>query len=141
MSAPTPSWSPPAHRDETTVQIAPGLQEETKKALEQTLITGLDRMAFSQEHLVNLSLLLWEKTDESFGPCADTVSWLQETPYFRDYLAKDPAFGDVLAGVLPEQEHNALHAAAASKADSAKERAQPEGVSPSDVEANVVVES
>merc|ERR1712151_926251 len=30
------------------------LKEETKQALEQTLSSGIDRMAFSQEHLVNL---------------------------------------------------------------------------------------
>jgi len=134
-------WGQLAAPAETRSPNAPSLQEETKQALEQTLNSGLDRMAFGQEHLVQLSLLLWQKKDESFGPCADTVSWLQGTPYFRDYLAKDPAFGDVLAGVLPEQEREVLRAAAASKVESAKETAQEAGVSPSDVEANVVVES
>merc|ERR1712194_266905 len=58
---------------------AEALKEETKQALEQTLCSGLDRMAFSKEHLVNLTMLLWKKSDPRFGPCAKTVSWLQET--------------------------------------------------------------
>merc|ERR1712151_506340 len=98
-------------------------------------------MAFSKDHLVSLTMMLWKKGDPRFGPCAETVSWLRETPYFRDYLAKDPAFGDLLAGVLPEQERKALHAASASKADATGTEPMKEaGVSPADIETHVSVE-
>jgi len=116
------------------------LKAETKQALEQTLSNGLDRMAFSTEHLVNLTMLLWKKSEPRYGPCAETMSWLRETPYFRDYLAKDPAFGDALTQVLPEQELSALQALSAAKVAEKGETKATEGVSPADIEANVSVE-
>merc|ERR1711920_857970 len=99
-----------------------------------TLSSGLDRMAFSKDHLVSLVMLLWKKGDPRFGPCAETVSWLRETPYFRDYLAKDPAFGDALTGVLPEHEMSALEVMRAAKATSEQgEFRESDGVSPADI--------
>jgi len=92
------------------------LEEETKQALERTLLSGLDGMAFSKEQLVDLALRLWHRDGQHYGPCAETVDWLRGTPYFREYLVKDPAFGDVLASTLPE-----------SKGRAAPARSAPEG--------------
>jgi len=115
------------------------LKEETRQALEKTLLSGFEKMAFGAEHLVNLALLLWQKSDAQYGPSADTVSWMRETPYFRDYLAKDPAFGDVLAGVVPEHACEAM-SSSASKSDAIKAKPAA-GVCQGDIEANVLLES
>lgn len=86
------------------------LQEETKQAIEKTLLSGLDGMAFSKEQIVDLVLRLWRR-DGQYRPCAETMAWLQGTPYFREYLAKDPAFGEVLAGALSKHENMAMQEA------------------------------
>jgi len=113
------------------------LKEETRQALEKTLLSGLEKVAFGAEHLVDLALRLWHKADAHYGPSADTVTWIRETPYFREYLSKDPAFGDVLAGLVPEHGGETLPCKQEGKSG-----AEPAaGVCPPDIEANVVLES
>merc|ERR1711963_530636 len=52
-------------------------QEATKQALQRTLLSGLDGMAFSQQQLVDLTLRLWRQDGQQYRPSAETVAWLR----------------------------------------------------------------
>merc|ERR1712151_434937 len=91
-------------KDAAEAPVPDAVQQEAKQALERVLLSGLDGMAFSREHLVDLTLRLCCRDGRDCGPSAEIVEWLQGTPYFREYLAKDPAFGGILAGMLPQGE-------------------------------------
>jgi len=100
--------TPPAEGDASApAQDATVLKEETKQALERTLLSGLEGMAFNSEQLVDLTLRLWHRDGQHYGPSAEAVEWLRGTPYFREYLLKDPAFGDILERTLSGREHKA----------------------------------
>merc|ERR1712012_443494 len=109
-----------AQVEEATEASAPGSttlkDEQTKEVLERTLLSGLDGMAFSKEQLVDLTLRLWRRDGQQYRPSAETVGWLRSTPYFRDYLAKDPAFGDILAGTLSDSERRVMQEQCSPKA-------------------------
>merc|ERR1719330_439305 len=92
-------------------------EEAIRKSLEQTLLKGFDDRAFDKEELVGLTLLLWrQQGGQHYRPSAETMEWLRGTPYFKDYLAVDPAFDDKLAGSLSESERRVFQESLAQAA-------------------------
>jgi len=90
------------------------IKEEGQQAIQNALMKGADTKAFTQANLVELVLHLWERTSPRFGPIRVVVEWMQQTPYFEDYLAADPQFSQQLTAALPPDERMSMRADKAS---------------------------
>lgn len=83
-------------RNPSQASKAEDLVSSAKDSLIQTLLTGLRSGALSPEDLAHLSAHLCTRATSTDAGAEAIMEWLEKTPYFQEYCAKDPAFRSAL---------------------------------------------